>query len=128
MKTPAKCLIVLMVSLLVSNCKSIAQTNNEGCIVKVNSEWAIPVGNCINSNNTYKAYFVNQCEKSVDIKLAIQEKSNRWRVFNHLNIAPGDTVSGYACDGTGKFVTWSRPSGNKSIVFPTDDEINRDYK
>ena len=128
MKTPAKCLIILMVSLLVSNCKSIAQTNNEGCIVKVNSEWAIPVGNCINSNNTYKAYFVNQCEKSVDIKLAIQEKSNRWRVFNHLNIAPGDTVSGHACDGTGKFVTWSRPSGNKSIVFPTDDEINRDYK
>ena len=128
MKTPAKCLIILMVSLLVSNCKSIAQTNNEGCIVKVNSEWAIPVGNCINSNNTYKAYFVNQCEKSVDIKLAIQEKSNRWRVFNHLNIAPGDTVSGYACDGTGKFVTWSRPSGNKSILFPTDDEINRDYK
>jgi len=128
MKTPIKSLILLLVSLLVSNYKSIAQTNNEGCILKVNSEWSIPVGNCINSNNTYKAYFVNQCGKPVDIKLAIQEKSNRWRVFNHLNIAPGDTVSGYACDGTGKFVNWSRPSGNKSIVFPTDDEINRDYK
>jgi hypothetical protein len=128
MKTSIKILVLITASVLFSNYSSIAQSNNEGCIVKVNSEWSNPVGNCINSNNTYKAYFVNQCGKSVDIKLAIQEKSNRWRVFNHLNISPGDTVSGYACDGTGKFVTWSRPTGNKSIVFPTDDEINRDYK
>ncbi|MFM7055066.1 MAG: hypothetical protein ACKOX7_10045 [Bacteroidota bacterium] len=128
MKTTVKSLTISLVSLLIYNFDSIAQSSNEGCIVKVNSEWAVPVGSCINSNNTYKAYFVNQCGKSVDIKLAIQEKSNRWRVFNHLNIAPGDTVSGYACDGSGKFVTWSRPTGNKSIVFPTDDEINRDYK
>ena len=128
MKRIIKSLTILIVSILISNYESMAQTSKEGCIVKVNSEWAAPVGSCISSNNTYKAYFVNQCGKSVDIKLAIQEKSNRWRVFNHLNIAPGDTVSGYACDGTGKFVTWSRPTGNKSIVFPTDDEINRDYK
>ncbi len=128
MKRTIKSLTILIVSTLISNYESMAQTSKEGCIVKVYSEWAVPVGSCIGSNNTYKAYFVNQCGKSVDIKLAIQEKSNRWRVFNHLNIAPGDTVSGYACDGTGKFVTWSRPTGNKSIVFPTDDEINRDYK
>lgn len=128
MKTSIKNLVVLLSLLMASNRESMAQTKNEGCIAKVNSEWSVSAGNCMNANNTYKAYFVNECGKSVDIKLAIQEKSNRWRVFNHLNISPGDTVSGYACDGTGKFVTWSRPTGDKSVVFPTDDEINRDYR
>jgi hypothetical protein len=105
-----------------------SQSAQENCIVKVNAEWAVPVGSCMNAHNSYKAYFVNTCSNTVDIKLAVQEKSMRWKTFNHLSIAPGDTVAGYACDGTGKYVTWFRPTGNKTIIFPTDDEINRDYK
>ncbi|MFZ9942297.1 MAG: hypothetical protein ACO3O0_01690 [Bacteroidia bacterium] len=105
-----------------------AQSAEDNCILKVNAEWSVPVGSCMDANNSYKAYFVNTCTKTVDIKLAIQEKSMRWKTFNHLSIAPGDTVAGYACNGTGKYVTWFRPSGNKTITFPTDDEINRDYK
>lgn len=105
-----------------------SQDPEENCIVKVNAEWAVPVGSCMNANNSYKAYFVNKCEKIVDVKLAIQEKSLRWKTFNHLAVAPGDTIAGFACDGTGKYVTWFRPAGNKMISFPTDEEINRDYK
>lgn len=125
------CVRILLTSAFLFFCHSRtawSQTSEENCIVKVKYEWSVPVGSCMISNNSYKAYFVNQCQQTLDIKLAIQEKSMRWKTFNHLSIAPGDTVVGFACEGTGKYVTWHRPTGNKTIIFPSDDQINRDYK
>jgi hypothetical protein len=68
----------------------------------------------------------NVCSEKIDVKVAVQERSNRWRTFNMNNMAPGDTISGYACEGTGKYVFWTRQAGDKTIEFPSDEEISKD--
>ncbi len=97
------------------------------CLKKSSSEWASTCGSCYNSSNSYRINLKNVCTENLDVKVAVQERTKRWRTFSQNNLAPGDTISSYACEGTGKYVFWNRKAGDKSIVFPTDEEIEKEF-
>ena len=102
------------------------QENND-CLKKTSSEWASNCGACYNSSKSYRVNMQNICSVNIDVKVAVQEKTMRWRTFNQNNMAPGDSISGYACEGTGKYVFWTRKAGDKNVEFPTDDAIEKEF-
>ncbi|MFN5324384.1 MAG: hypothetical protein ACK5C5_05660 [Bacteroidota bacterium] len=128
MRTPKLLNLAIIIYLFFNSYGAFSQENKPNCISKVKSEWGENCSGCQNSTNSYRAFFVNTCDKSMDVKIAIQEKSLRWKTYTMMNVAPQDTISGYACEGTGKFMSWHRRVGDKGSLFPSDDEINRDYK
>jgi hypothetical protein len=97
------------------------------CLKKTSSEWGSTCGSCYNSTKSYRVNLKNVCTDNLDVKVAVQERANRWRTFNQNNLAPGDSISSYACEGTGKYIFWTRKTGDKTIVFPTDEEINKEF-
>jgi hypothetical protein len=104
----------------------LSQDNNQ-CLSKSSSEWGSNCGACYNSSKSYRINLKNICSDNIDVKVAVQERTMRWRTFAQNNLAPGDTISAYACDGTGKYIFWSRSAGDKTIVFPTDDEVEKEF-
>ena len=97
------------------------------CLQKSSFQWGSNCSACYNSTKSYRINLKNVCTGKIDVKVAVQERTNRWRTFNLNNMAPGDTISGYACEGTGKYVFWARVAGDNTIVFPTDEEISKDF-
>ncbi|MBL0343218.1 MAG: hypothetical protein IPP71_21585 [Bacteroidetes bacterium] len=97
------------------------------CLAKSSSAWGSNCGSCYNSAKSYRINLKNVCDEKIDVKVAVQERSNRWRTFNQNNMIPGDSLSGYACEGTGKYVFWTRKAGDNTIVFPTEDEIDKEF-
>jgi len=123
--------IIAALMLLVSQPVLSQQNSQEDpmaqCLKKSSSEWASNCNACYNSSKSYRINLKNVCTENLDVKVAVQERTKRWRTFNQNNLAPGDTISSYACEGTGKWVFWSRTSGDKNIVFPSDDEIQQEF-
>jgi len=97
------------------------------CLSKSSSAWASNCGMCINSSKSYRINLKNVCDEKLDVRLAVQERSMQWKTYNLNNMAPGDTISGYACEGTGKYVFWTRKAGDNTIVFPTEAEIELEF-
>lgn len=97
-------------------------------IVKYKSEWGKSCLQCIESRGTYRVYLKNTYTDKLDMKLGVQEKDLRWRIFQRLNFAPGDTMVGYACKGTGKYMVWTKLSSDTSTELPSDAEINSSTK
>lgn len=97
------------------------------CLVKYKSEWSKECSQCLDYSKSYKAYFRNECAKKIDVKVAAQEADKRWKTFVRLEMNPKDTVVAYACKGTGKYLYWVRESGDNTVVFLTDDEINEQF-
>ena len=77
--------------------------------------------------DSYTVVLKNVGTEKIDLKIAVQEKNKKWRCFNHESVAPNDTVIGYACTGTGKFLKWVKKTGDRTTVFPTDIEVNEQY-
>lgn len=94
------------------------------CVKKYDSKWGEECKQCPAFNNSYKVFLRNTCDETIDVKCAVQEVDKRWRTFTHSTMAPNDTMIAYACNGSGKFRYWARKSGDKSVTFPTDNEIN----
>ena len=101
----------------------IPKADQNECLEKTSSEWGSNCSACMNSKESYRVNLRNKCEVSLDVVVAVKEKSNRWRTFRVNNLAPGDSVSAYACDGAGKYTFWSRNAGDNKTILPTDDEI-----
>jgi hypothetical protein len=97
------------------------------CLVKYRGEMGKPCTQCPESFGTYRAYFRNDCKQPLDVKVAAQEKDKRWRTFIRLSMQPGDSIVAYACKGTGKHMNWAKAAGDNSVIFPTDEEINKAY-
>ena len=97
------------------------------CLKKTSSEWGSTCASCYNSAKSYRVNLSNVCTEKLDVKVAVQERTNRWKTFNQNNLIPGDSISSYACEGTGKYVFWTRKAGDKTIVFPTDEEIEKEF-
>jgi hypothetical protein len=97
------------------------------CLAKSSSAWASNCGMCINSSKSYRINLKNVCDEKLDVRLAVQERSMQWKTYNLNNMAPGDTISGYACEGTGKYVFWTRKAGDNTIIFPTEAEIEQEF-
>jgi hypothetical protein len=96
-------------------------------IIKYKSEWGKSCLQCIESKGTYRVYLKNTYSERLDIKVGVQEKDKRWRIFQRLNFAPNDTIVGYACKGTGKYMVWTKLSSDNSTELPSDGEINNQY-
>jgi hypothetical protein len=97
-------------------------------IVKYKSEWGKSCLQCMESKGTYRVYLKNTYSEKLDIKVGVQEKDKRWRIFQRLNFSPNDTIVGYACKGTGKYMVWTKLSSDSSTELPSDGEINAQYK
>lgn len=97
------------------------------CLKKMSSRWGEKCQQCYNFDNSYRVNLANICKDMLDVKVAVQENTKRWRTFLKSNLAPNDSISAYACVGTGKYIFWARKVGDKSVSFPTDEEINLKY-
>ncbi len=97
------------------------------CIKKTSSEWGGDCIQCPVKKDTYRVFLKNNCSESVDVKIAVMETIGRFRTFTFSSVLPNDSVSGYACTGNGKYFFWAKKTGDKSLLFPDDEEIQRDY-
>ncbi|MBL7929186.1 MAG: hypothetical protein JNL47_06910 [Bacteroidia bacterium] len=95
------------------------------CLTKVHSAWSTTCSQCTSIENTYRIYLKNTCTETVESKVCVREKVNRWRIFHFRSIAPGDSVSAYACEGTGKYMHITRKAGDMNVVLPDDNEIQQ---
>lgn len=98
------------------------------CLVKYKSEWSKPCTQCSDYQKSYRVYFRNECTAKLDVKCAAQESDKRWKTFTKLEMMPNDTIVAYACKGAGKYLYWVRNSGDATVQFPSDEEINEQYK
>ena len=105
----------------------INQEDLSACLQKSSSVWGSNCGSCYSYTKSYRINLKNVCTETLDVKVAVQEKSMRWRTYNQLNMSPGDTISAYACEGTGKYMFWAKRTGDNSILFPSDQEIDREF-
>ena len=102
--------------------------NWNDCVKKYKSEWGKPCQKCTYNEDIYKVYFKNICNEKIDLLISVQEKNKTWNCVYKTDFAPNDTVVGYACKGTGKYLYWVKKAGDTEITFPTRDEINKMYK
>lgn len=101
------------------------QARPEACLVKSSSEWGSNCSACTNSSESYRINLRNKCEMSLDVIIAVKEKNGRWRTFRRNEVASGDSISAYACQGAGKYQYWCRVAGDKQVIFPSDEEIQK---
>lgn len=94
------------------------------CLTKVDYKWGAECKPCNTGGKTYKVRFVNSCTDTLSVKIAVQENHKRWRTFNRPQVLPNDTISGFACEGTGKYLYWTKKWNDNTVDFPTDEEIN----
>ncbi|MBL4652708.1 MAG: hypothetical protein JKY53_07560 [Flavobacteriales bacterium] len=110
--------------------------DTSNCLKKVDSKWGDVCIDCVEYKNgkrvyddTYKAFLVNTCTEKIEVKLAFQESDGSWRCFEPKVVAPNDTIVGFACKSTkGKYLSWVRAVNDRETTFPTDKEINDQYK
>jgi hypothetical protein len=115
--------ILLILNLGIFNHSPFSEYDQNECLVKTSSEWGSNCSACMNSKGSYRVNLRNECGTNLDVVVAVKEKTNRWRTFRVNNLAPGDSVSAYACDGAGKYTFWTRNAGDNKTMLPTDEEI-----
>lgn len=103
------------------------QHSYSDCVEKYRSGWGEDCSQCATWNDSYVVYLKNICDESIDVMICVQEDSKRWKRFRHSAMAPGDSLRAYACVGTGKYLAWGRRAGDESVVFPSIDEVNKEY-
>ncbi|MBI4648043.1 MAG: hypothetical protein HY738_16030, partial [Bacteroidia bacterium] len=81
------------------------------CIEKYDSKWGTPCSNCGVYNDSFKIFVKNVCNEPVDVQVAVQNTNKKWQVYYKGNFAPKDTMSVWACKGTGKWLYWTRKAG-----------------
>ena len=138
MKTNYLLIITLFISIIsisfTLTTPNVMDTSN--CLKKVDSKWGDVCIDCVEYkggkrvyDDTYKAFLVNTCSEKIEVKLAFQESDGSWRCFEPKVVAPKDTIVGFACKSTkGKYLSWVRAVNDRETTFPTDKEINDQYK
>ena len=106
------------------------------CVIKSTSEWGKPCEKCEaykegfkrDYSGVYRIELKNACNETVELKVAMQEKSGIWRTFPIKALAAGGTMTAFACDGTGKYLYWVRRLNDTEILLPSDQEILTEYR
>lgn len=106
------------------------------CVVKATSSWGQPCPKCESYTDTHKRDYSgvyqiglkNACNETVELKVAMQEDNGTWRTFPIKALAAGDTMTAFACNGTGKYLYWVRRLNDTEILLPTDQEILTEYR
>ena len=107
--------------------KSQGSTGMNACLDKYDSQWGLKCTNCPESENTYRVSYRNICTDKIDVQICVQETSKKWKMISYRGVPPQDTLSAAACNGTGKSLFWVKKAGDREVVFPTIDQINKDY-
>ncbi|MBK7855091.1 MAG: hypothetical protein IPJ79_09455 [Bacteroidetes bacterium] len=97
------------------------------CLKKTEFKWGGVCKGCTESRKTYKVKFVNACGENLSVKLAVQENHKRWKTYSRQILLPNDTISGFACVGTGKYLYWAKRADDNTVDLPTDEEINTQF-
>ena len=105
-----------------------AVQNQNACVKKVKSEWGERCRDCSTYKDSYRVVLQNTCDEPIDLQCCVQKQYKNWRCFKYRDMKPNDTLVAYACSGTGKYLKWARKAGDKSVVFPNEDEVNRKHK
>lgn len=106
------------------------------CLVKTASRWGAPCEHCNSYVDGYKRDFSgtyqldlrNACGDVIEVKVAVQEKNGTWRTFPVKALGPSETMSAFACEGSGKYMYWVRRANDTEIVLPSDREIITEYR
>lgn len=122
---------------LLGSLPSIAQDQNYAdCVTKAKSNWGQPCEKCEAYTESYKRDYrgvyqielKNTCNEDVELKVAMQESNGRWRTFPVKALAAGETMTAFACNGTGKYLYWVRRLNDTEILLPSDQEILTEYR
>ncbi len=105
------------------------------CVAKLRSEWGTKCMNCgemkgynISYEDTYKVWLGNSCDQKIDVKCCVQETDKSWKCYQFNNMSKKDSLMAYACKGTGKYLKWAKKAGDTELIFPTDKEVQEQYK
>lgn len=83
------------------------------------------IGNNCGNPNSVSYRFKNSCSVTIDMRFCLERTNGKWDCGTWLNTKPGASTSTFVCSGTGNIMTWGRQSGDTSIRFPTQSEINQ---
>ena len=98
-------------------------------LVKVKSKWGEPCTPCnALSDTTYVAYYKSKSPKNLDVMIGVRERGGWWRLATFYGVTPADTMRVFGCKGTGKTLKWARYANDPSFKFPTQSEVNEQYK
>ncbi|MBS1939124.1 MAG: hypothetical protein JSS84_15085 [Bacteroidetes bacterium] len=125
---------IILIALL-SPIMALAQDQSYAdCIAKAGSTWGKPCDKCETYNGykrdfsgVYQVQLRNICGEVLEVKVAMEEANGTWRTFPVKALAGGDTLSAFACHGTGKFLYWARRVNDTEIILPTDGQIASAY-
>ena len=105
------------------------------CLVKTSSTWGQPCQKCEDYkgyqrdySGVYQVELKNACTEMMEVKLAMQEQGGNWRTFPVKALQGGESMTGFACHGTGKYLFWARRMNDTEIILPTDREIVSAYR
>ena len=127
----------LSILLLFLGASASAQDQNYAeCVTKSQSNWGQPCEKCEAYTDSYKRDYrgvyqielKNTCSDAVDLKVAMQEGNGRWRTFPIKALAAGESMTAFACNGTGKYLYWVRRLNDTEILLPSDQEILTEYR
>ena len=105
------------------------------CLVKTESSWGRPCAKCEDYkgykrdySEVYQVEMKNACSEMMEVKIAMEEANGNWRTFPVRALPPGESMTAFACHGTGKYLYWARRLNDTAIILPTDGEIVSTYR
>jgi hypothetical protein len=130
-----KTLLLIALLLLGFWCTAQDQSYSD-CLVKTASRWGAPCDKCESYvdgykrdwSGTYQLDLKNSCREVIEVKVAVQEKNGTWRTFPVRALGPEESMSAFACEGSGKYLYWVRRANDTEIVLPTDGQIITEYR
>lgn len=131
-----KKVLLLIILLLVAFWAGAQDQSYADCLTKTASKWGAVCEKCEyykdhykrDYSGTYQIDLQNACSDMVEVKVAMQEKNGIWRTFPIRALGPKETMSAYACQGTGKYMYWVRRVNDTEILLPSDQEILTEYR
>ncbi len=128
-------LLSVCTALLTLSAMAQDQTYSE-CVSKTESSWGEPCPKCEAYTEVYKRDYrrvyqielKNVCKETVELKVAMQETNGRWRTFPVKALDAGETMTAFACEGSGKYLYWVRRLNDSEIALPSDQEILTEYR
>jgi hypothetical protein len=126
---------LLIALLFLGSALASAQERYADCVAKTASRWGAPCDHCETYvdgykrdwSGTFQIDIKNVCREIVEVKVAMQEKNGTWRTFPVKALAPEESMSAYACEGSGKYLYWVRRINDTEIVLPSDRDIITAY-
>jgi len=119
--------VILVLTVQISTFAQSNEVSYTDCVEKYRSAWGEDCSQCATYNDSYVVYLKNTCEQEIDVMVCVQEDTDDWKRFQHTSMAVGDSLRAYACVGTGKYLAWARRAGDESVVFPSIEQVNKEY-